>query len=229
MKKQILLMLFVPLAFAGCATRDYVKEYVDGQVTPLNARTNTLDQRLGSSESQSKSYSAKQQEMGNEIAEVQVTLKGHADRLAKNEADVAQMSKTAQAALERAEALESLLGKMSYEVVLSDDKLKFSPDKAKLSSTAQAALDEFVAQLKGDNKGVYIEIQGHTDSRGEAAANQRLGQERAEAVKRYLSMKGGIPLHRMSTISYGESEPIADNRYKAGRSQNRRVVLVVIQ
>ena len=54
-------------------------------------------------------------------------------------------------------------------------------------------------------------------------------EARAEAVKRYLNIKGGIPLHRMSTISYGESEPIADKHVKAGRIQNRRVVLVVIQ
>ena len=56
-----------------------------------------------------------------------------------------------------------------------------------------------------------------------------LGEKRAEAVRRYLSREQGLPLHRMSIISYGESEPIADNSTAAGRAHNRRVVLVVLQ
>lgn len=235
--KSLLSLLFLSLGLAGCATREYVHEYVQSQVTPLGARTNALDGRLGAAESAIKSNTdnikgnaAKIQQSEAAIAEVQVTLKVHADRITKNEADVAQLSKTAQEAIERANTAGKLAaGKLTYEVVLSDDKLKFASNKAVLGGVAEASLDEFVAKLKGDNKNVYIEIQGHTDSRGEAAANLKLGEARAEAVKRYLNIKGGIPLHRMSTISYGESEPIADNRVKAGRMQNRRVVLVVIQ
>lgn len=228
--KSLLSLLFLSLGLAGCATREYVHEYVQSQVTPLGARTNALDGRLGAAESAIKGNAAKIQQSEAAIAEVQVTLKVHADRITKNEADVAQLSKTAQEAIERANTAGKLAaGKLTYEVVLSDDKLKFASNKAVLGGVAEASLDEFVAKLKGDNKNVYIEIQGHTDSRGEAAANLKLGEARAEAVKRYLNIKGGIPLHRMSTISYGESEPIADNHVKAGRTQNRRVVLVVIQ
>lgn len=229
MKNQVLLMLLLPVVLGGCATRDYVHEYVKTQIAPINTRADAMDGKLAATQSDVKANADKQQQMGNEIGEIQVTLKVHADRLVKNEADVAQLSKTAQEALERASVAEKLVGKMTYEVVLSDDKLKFPVSKADLGGVAEAALDEFIARLKEDNKSVYIEIQGHTDSRGEVAANLKLGEARAEAVKRYLSMKGGIPLHRMSTISYGESEPIADNRNRAGRSQNRRVVLVVIQ
>lgn len=228
--KSLLSILFLSLGLAGCATREYVHEYVQSQVAPLGARTNVLDGRVGAAESAIKGNAAKIQQSESAIAEVQVTLKVHADRITKNEADVAQLSKTAQEAIERANTAGKLAaGKLTYEVVLSDDKLKFASNKAVLGGVAEASLDEFVAKLKGDNKNVYIEIQGHTDSRGEAAVNLKLGEARAEAVKRYLNMKGGIPLHRMSTISYGESEPIADNHVKAGRTQNRRVVLVVIQ
>jgi outer membrane protein OmpA-like peptidoglycan-associated protein len=207
-----------------------VHDYVQSQVAPLNTRTNALDGRVGAAESGIKSGAAKQQQVDAAIAEVQVTLKVHADRMTRNETDIAQLSKTAQEALERAGAAGKLAaGKLAYEVVLSDDKLKFASGKAQLGGVAEASLDEFVAKLKGDNKNVFIEIQGHTDSRGEAAANMKLGEARAEAVKRYLNIKGGIPLHRMSTISYGETAPIADNHVKAGRKLNRRVVLVVIQ
>lgn len=228
--KSLFSILFLSLGLAGCATREYVHEYVQSQVTPLSARTNVLDGRLGAAESGIKANTSKIQQSEAAITEVQVTLKVHADRITKNEADVAQLSKTAQEAIERANSAGKLAaGKLTYEVVLSDDKLKFASNKAVLGGVAEAALDEFVAKLKGDNKNVFIEIQGHTDSTGEAPANLKLGDARAEAVKRYLNIKGGIPLHRMSTISYGESEPIADNHVKAGRIQNRRVVLVVIQ
>ncbi len=230
MKKQVWFLFLLPVVLTGCATREYVHEYVQSQLNPMSARTNALDGRLGAAESGIQSNAAKLQQLDASVTEVQVTLKVHADRIAKNEADVAQLSKTAQEAMQRAnEAGKLAEGKLTYEVVLSDDKLKFATGKAELGGVAEASLDEFVANLKGDNKGVYIEIQGHTDSRGEAADNLKLGEARAESVKRYLNIKGGIPLHRMATISYGESEPVADNHVKAGRKQNRRVVLVVIQ
>lgn len=225
--KTLVVLSLLSVGLAGCATREYVHEYVQNQVTPLGARTNALDSRLGATESGIK---ANKQQVDSAIAEVQGTMKSHAERMTKNETDIAQLSKTAQEALERANAAgKQAEGKLIYEVVMSDDKLRFASDKAALGGVTEAALDEFAARLKRENKNVFIEIQGHTDSRGEAAANLKLGEVRAEAVKRYLNIKGGIPLHRMATISYGETAPIADNHVKAGRKQNRRVVLVVIQ
>jgi outer membrane protein OmpA-like peptidoglycan-associated protein len=224
------LLFLLSISLTGCATREYVHEYVQSQVASLSARTNAVEGRVGDAESGIKAGAVKQQQLDAAIAEVQVTLKVHADRMTKNETDIAQLSKTAQDAVERASAAGKLAaGKLAYEVVLSDDKLKFGADKAELGGVAEATLDAFAARLKSDNKNVFIEIQGHTDSRGSAAFNMKLGQARAEGVKRYLNIKGGIPLHRMSTISYGETAPIADNHVKAGRQQNRRVVLVVIQ
>jgi peptidoglycan-associated lipoprotein len=233
MNKSILFLL-LPAILSGCATREYVHQYVQTQVMPLSSKADSIEGRVTVVESDVKQHDAKHAAKLNQfetaITEVKVTLNVHADRLAKNEDDVARMSITAQQALERANTAGVLAqGKLTYEVVLSDDKLKFPVNRAELSGVAEAALDEFVAKITSENKNVYIEIQGHTDSRGEASFNMKLGEARAASVKRYLNIKGGIPLHRMSTISYGESEPIADNRYKAGREQNRRVVLVVIQ
>jgi peptidoglycan-associated lipoprotein len=230
MKKQIVLVGLIPLLFSGCATREYVHEYVKNLLNPVNTQTAALDTRLKEAESGIANQASSQLKTDAAIQETQAALKDQADRLSKNETDITELSKTARQALERAgEAGKLAAGKLTYEVVLSDDTLKFGSGKAVLGGVAEAALDAFVAQLKSENKGVYIEIQGHTDSRGEVADNMKLGLARAEAVKRYLNINGGIPLHRMSTISYGESEPVADNRYNAGRSQNRRVVLVVLQ
>jgi peptidoglycan-associated lipoprotein len=112
--------------------------------------------------------------------------------------------------------------------VLNSDKVQFPFEKADLTDGSKQALDEFAQQLKGDNKNVYIEIQGHTDSTGDEHANLALGERRAEAVRRYLNMEHGIPLHRMSVISYGETAPLTDNNTKEHRAENRRVALVVL-
>jgi outer membrane protein OmpA-like peptidoglycan-associated protein len=85
----------------------------------------------------------------------------------------------------------------------------------------------FVEKLKNDNRNVYLEIQGHTDSAGPDSLNRRLGEERAEAVRLFLNQHG-VALNRMSTISYGEKDPMASNKTRSGRAQNRRVVLVVM-
>jgi outer membrane protein OmpA-like peptidoglycan-associated protein len=64
---------------------------------------------------------------------------------------------------------------------------------------------------------------------GSETYNEELGLLRAESVRRYLNQKHGFPLHRINVISYGESAAIADNTSRDGRSQNRRVALVVLQ
>ena len=71
------------------------------------------------------------------------------------------------------------------------------------------------SQLKADPKGAYFEIEGHTDNVGDKALNQKLGMDRAEAVKMYLYEQHQIPLHQMNVISYGEEKP-------AGAEQHAR-------
>ncbi|HEX5263717.1 MAG TPA: OmpA family protein, partial [Phenylobacterium sp.] len=78
-----------------------------------------------------------------------------------------------------------------------------------------------------DNKNVYLEIQGHTDSKGSPAYNEMLGQQRAEAARLFLN-KQGVALNRIATISYGQNDPVAPNNTRDGRAQNRRVVIIVM-
>ena len=85
-----------------------------------------------------------------------------------------------------------------------------------------------VNQLKADPKDIFIEIEGHTDNVGGRELNERLGLERAEAVKRYLYEQHQVPLHKINVISYGEDKPVAPNNNRAGRAQNRRVVVKVL-
>jgi outer membrane protein OmpA-like peptidoglycan-associated protein len=156
-----------------------------------------------------------------QVSAQQETLQTHEQRLG-------DLDKNTREALERAEAAGKLAeGKFLYSVVLSDDSVKFPRSGSDLSPEAKSRLMEFVQKLKNDNKNVYLEIQGHTDSSGSPAANRRLGEDRAEAVRRFMNEQG-VALNRMSTISYGEDSPVASNKSRAGRAQNRRVVVIVL-
>ena len=118
--------------------------------------------------------------------------------------------------------------RLVYEVVLSEDQGNFKFGRADLPDSAKQRIDQMVSQLKQDPKNIFLEIEGHTDNVGDKAVNERIGLARAEAVKRYLYEQYQVPLHKINVISYGEDKPIAPNKTKAGRAQNRRVVIKVL-
>ena len=126
------------------------------------------------------------------------------------------------------DAIDKASKRLVYEVVLSEDQGNFKFGKTMLPDEAKQKLDEMVAQMKQDPKNIYLEIEGHTDSIGAPATNEKIGLQRAEAVKRYLYEQYQIPLHKMNVISYGKEKPVAPNKTKAGRAQNRRVVIKVL-
>lgn len=141
---------------------------------------------------------------------------------------LSQVEGTARDALDRANAAHKLAeGKFLYQVVLSDDSVKFPSNAHELSPEAEARLKELADRLKSENRNVYLEIQGHTDAKGSADFNEKLGEARAEAVRRFLNQQG-VALNRMSTISYGKDAPVAPNDTPDGRAQNRRVVIIVL-
>jgi outer membrane protein OmpA-like peptidoglycan-associated protein len=199
----------VALAFAGCASKKYVRSEV-------GASEGRIGERVGELGSQVEANQSRLDEQGQ-------TLDAHGKSLD-------ELSKTTREALERAIAAGKLAeGRFLYETLLTDDQVQFGFDSAQLGDEARAALDAFAAEIQQRDENVYIEIQGHTDSTGSEEHNLELGEARAEAVRRYLNKQHGFPLHRMSVISYGESEPIAPNDTRDGRAHNRRVVLVVLK
>lgn len=150
------------------------------------------------------------------------------DQVAVVEAHTSKVEGTAGEALDRANAAHKLAeGKFLYEVVLSDDSVKFPTDRHALSPEAEQRLSELVQRLKSENRNVYLEIQGYTDSTGTPDYNEKLGEARAEAVRRYLNQQG-VALNRMATISYGQDAPVAPNNTREGRAQNRRVAIIVL-
>jgi OOP family OmpA-OmpF porin len=103
------------------------------------------------------------------------------------------------------------------------EDIRFANGKADLTASSTPVLQEIAAAMKA-NPEVKVEIQGHTDSRGSLALNERLSQQRADAVRDYLIDQGIAP-ERMTAKGYGPHKPIADNDTADGRAQNRRVEL----
>ena len=101
----------------------------------------------------------------------------------------------------------------------------FRTGEAVLLPESKGELDRVVGALEASPR-MAVEIAGHTDAEGEAAANQALSEARATAVVAYLS-EHGIAATRLVAKGYGEAKPVAANTTDAGRQENRRVELIV--
>ena len=224
MKKLVLVVPVLALALGGttaCAT----KKFVRGQVGKVNDKVESVSKSLEETQERTKANEAK-------IAEVDQRAQAAAqaaDTKATSAGQRADGAKTAaEAANTKAESVEKASKRLVYEVVLSEDKGDFKFGKATVPDSAIGELDQLVAKLKSEPNGAYIEVEGHTDNVGPKDVNYKLGLERAENVKRYLYEHHQVPLHKINVISYGEDKPVAPNKTKDGRAQNRRVVIKVL-
>jgi outer membrane protein OmpA-like peptidoglycan-associated protein len=213
--KEVLVRLYVlplvavALALSGCAKKSYVQR----EVGEINKKVDAV------------------------ASEVEKTQQ----RVQQNETQIAAVDKNAQAGISDAkgsaqqamgkavEAEKAAKGKLIYTVTLSNDKVRFPVNRAEISDEAKQAIDEAVVPLKNENRGVFFEIEGHTDSTGDETYNLHLGEERAMAVRDYIAKTHGVALSRLNVISYGASKPVADNKTRDGRAQNRRVVIRILE
>jgi outer membrane protein OmpA-like peptidoglycan-associated protein len=166
-----------------------------------------------------------------------------AEALAQQAADDRKKAEAARAAAEaqakRAEqdkvALRATLQKQFSEVLETHDTPRglivnvgdvlFQTGRYELKPEAREKLARFSGIILG-HPGLTVQAEGFTDSTGSAETNQRLSEQRAETVAQYL-MSQGISSDRLKTKGYGPSYPVATNGTSEGRSQNRRVELVV--
>ena len=103
--------------------------------------------------------------------------------------------------------------------------LQFDTGDATIKSESVAVLAPVGAMLKSQSS-LRIEIRGHTDNVGTPAANLKLSQARALAVKTYLVQTFGIAGARLNAVGFGDTKPVGDNATEDGRTRNRRVELV---
>lgn len=109
--------------------------------------------------------------------------------------------------------------------VVVENEVLFDFDSAALRTSSRNSLRE-MADVFSRYDDTTISVEGHTDSRGTAAYNQRLSQRRANSVANYLESLG-LDDYRLDTVAHGESQPVASNSTAGGRQMNRRVELHV--
>jgi len=220
MKKLVFAVPVLALAVSGttaCATKKFVRTNV-GEV---NEKVDTLARSVEENQERTKANESR-------IGEVDQRTAAADQKAAQAGTRANEAFTAAEAVNTRAEAIEKASRRLIYEVVLSEDKGNFKFGKALMPDEAKGEIDTLVQQLKAEPKGAYIEIEGHTDAAGTKEGNYQLGLQRAENVKRYLYEQHQVPLHRINVISYGEEKPIAPNKTRDGRAQNRRVVIKIL-
>ena len=209
MRVSLVPVVIAVVAVAGCAKKSYVQR----EVGEVNKKVDTV------------------------AGEVEKTQQ----RVQKSEVRIDEVDKSSRAGIGEAkdsagkamakatDAEKAAKGKLIYTVTLSNDKVTFPVNRAEISEDAKKLIDDAVGPLKAENRGVYFEIEGHTDATGDESYNFRLGEERAMAVRDYIAKTHGIALSRLNVISYGESKAVADNQTRDGRAQNRRVVIRILE
>ncbi len=194
---------------SGCATT----QDVDKKIAEAQSKT---DKKIESVETQVE-----------ELQQRQAATEGKVDDQGKQ---IEALGQSAAEALKRAQEAGVLAkGKIVFQQSFAEDRVRFKTGSYELTKDAKVSLDEFAEKIKTMDKGVYLEIQGHTDDTGGTDFNDQLGQQRAEGVRRYLARQHKLPLGRMQTISYGDTLPVEPNKTARGRAKNRRVVIVVLE
>jgi len=220
----------------GCAT----KKYVAKSIAPV-------EQRVGGTETKNQEQDKTIASQGNEIQELDKDLSRTKEKLsdtdnkanqglqaakaadakaadARQAADGAQQSATnaktfAEQGLDR---LGRTVDGMNKFQMAKSETVLFKVNDSKLSDEGKQVLDELAKQATGMDRYV-IEIQGFTDKTGNAVYNDQLSQRRAEAVARYLTNQYKVPVRNITMLGEGYAQPVADDKTRDGRKQNRRV------
>lgn len=190
----------------GCATKGYVTKEVQQSESRSSAQIEDLKRMVEESQTEIRNLA---DEMGVKIEGLEQTT-GELERITGDNARTV-----------------AALGQLRFQKTFSESEANFSSESDELSDAAKMELSKFAELVLAQNRMAHIEIQGHTDNRGSEEYNHQLGLRRAENVRNYLYKNHDLPLHLMSVISFGPDSPIASNNTREGRSQNRRVVLVV--
>ena len=221
MFRNFFVALPIAVLAVGGSTACASKKFVRTSVGEVNDKVDSLGRSVEETQERTRRNEGR-------ISEVDQKAQAAAQSAQKANDSAATANNAATEVGSRLTEFDKATRRLVYEVVLSEDSGNFKFGKTALPDEAKQKIDQVVSQLKQDPKNIWIEIEGHTDDIGDKAVNEKIGLERAQAVERYLYEQYQIPLHKMNVISYGEEKPVAPNKTKAGRAQNRRVVIKVL-
>ena len=206
----------------GCAT----KKYVNQQISPVDQRVTEVAQKTDENGKAIYSLSEKTDASVSRLDENIKTaerIAQDATRLAQGAGDTANTAYGAtQENKVRLAGLEKRLDGVYDYALKASESVTFGFDKSDLTDESKAALSGFMAKIKGSPNFV-IEVQGYTDKTGTAKHNLDLSEKRADAVVRYLATTFNVPLRSIHKLGVGSEDPVADNKTRDGRKQNRRV------
>src|SRR5947209_10417494 len=191
-----------------------VARSIESRVDPVENRVGSAENRIGQVEQNSQKLSGQI----DELAAVSNAARGGA-KAAQETADAALVG--VNSTNERITELDDYVPQESVAVL-------FRQGSAVLSADAKAKLDQ-VAQQALAAKGYVVEVSGFASAEGGTELNHRLSQQRADAVIRYLVENHNLPLRRIITpYGYGAAQPVADNKTREGRAENRRVEVKIL-
>ena len=232
--------LIAVLAFAfvasavGCATKGYVRQETQKTAATLSARIDGNDKSIEQNTEQIRAQS-------NQISELASLNKQNTQKLETLDSDVAKVDGKATQARTSADQAQQTAGKATTQVAALDERfvnrnrygvlvekfVYFGLNSAALDSSYEQDLLE-VVRIAKENPDAVIAVEGRADGSGEADYNIRLGEQRMDAVVRFLVVAQGVPMHKVHKMSFGEASPLADNESKDGRAKNRCAVVRVM-
>jgi len=216
----------------GCATKKYVAQTVapiDARVTGTETKNSEQDKQLAehgkSIEETDRGLSRTKEQLKD--TDAKAVAAGEAASKADQKADGAWKAadgakSLAQQGLDANAQLARTVDAMNKFQVLKSETVLFGFNRANLSEDAKSQLEELAKSTEGLDRYV-IEVQGFTDKSGSPITNERLSEQRAHEVARYLANEYKIPVRSISLLGSGYAQPVADDKTREGRKLNRRV------
>jgi Outer membrane protein and related peptidoglycan-associated (lipo)proteins len=187
----------------------------------VEARANPLEEQAKATEGRLSEVEQNAQKLSGQIDELAAV-----SNAARGGAKAAQ--ETADSAVAGVNATNDRISALDDYVPQDVASVNFRVGSSVLNPEAKTKLDEIATKAQ-NAKGYVLEVTGFADSTGSTARNRALSARRADAVIRYLVEQHQIPLRRIVTpYGFGESNPVADNKTRDGRLQNRRVEVKVL-
>lgn len=198
-----------------------VSRQVDALVDPVEARTGALETRAGQLESRAGQMETRQGQLDDQEKQTQQKVGQVQTQVGEVKTEADQANQGVQNVNDRVNSLDHYQEKYSESVY-------FSINSARLTTEYKQKLDNMVQEVKNE-RGYAIAVSGYADKTGSAVYNQRLSDQRANAVIDYLLQQGDIPVQRILTpAAMGTTHEAADNSTSAGRKLNRRVEVKVL-